>query len=40
MQKGIHSNAKQVLTKQVMPVNGKQTVSAPSRPLREATYRR
>jgi hypothetical protein len=40
MQKGIRSTAKQFLAKQVMPVQGDRKVSPPSRPLREATYKR
>jgi len=37
---GIRSTNKQVLTKQVLPTTGDQNVSPPSRPLREATYKR
>lgn len=37
---GKRSTAKQVLTRQVMPVQGDQKVSPPSRPLREAVYKR
>ena len=37
---GKRSTAKQTLSQQVMPVQGDRNVSAPSRPLREATYKR
>jgi hypothetical protein len=37
---GIRSLAKQFLSKQVLPVQGDQNVTPPSRPLREAVYKR
>ena len=40
LQQGKKSTAKQVLDRQIMPATGDRPSSVPSRPLRDATYKR